>query len=176
MRFVPTPLEGACLIEIEPRTDERGFFARAFDRDELAAHGLDGAVAQCNLSFNARRGTLRGMHYQLEPRSETKIVRCIAGAIFDVIVDLRGGSRTRGKWFGVELSADNRRALYVPKGFAHGYETLSDAAEIYYQVSEFYTPDLERGVRWNDPAFAIAWPIAEPIVSPKDAAYPDWRP
>lgn len=176
MRFVPTPLEGAFVIEIEPRTDDRGFFARVFDRDELAARGLDGGVAQCNLSFNARRGTLRGMHYQLAPRAETKLVRCIAGAIYDVIVDLRPGTKTHARWFGIELSADNRRALYVPKGFAHGYQTLSDAAEIYYQVSEFYSPEHERGVRWNDPAFAIAWPIADPVLSPKDAAFPDYRP
>lgn len=176
MRFVSTPLEGAYLIEIEPRVDERGFFARAFDRDELAAHGLDGAVAQCNLSFNTRRGTLRGMHYQLEPRAETKLVRCIAGAIYDVIVDLRPGSKTHARWFGVELNSEDRRALYVPKGCAHGYQTLSDAAEIYYQVSEPYAPELERGVRWNDPAFGIVWPLADPVVSPKDAALPDYRP
>lgn len=176
MRLVPTPLAGAFVIELEPRGDERGFFARAFDRDVFAAHGLDGAVAQCNVSFNERRGTLRGMHYQVEPHAETKLVRCTAGAIHDVIVDLRDDSPTRAKWFAVELSAADHRALYVPKGFAHGYQTLTDGAEVYYQVSAPYSPEHERGVRWNDPAFAIAWPIAEPIVSAKDAGLPDYRP
>lgn len=175
MRFVSTPLDGAYVIELEPRSDERGFFARAFDREEFRAHGLDPDVVQCNISFNLRRGILRGMHYQLPPKAEAKLVRCVAGAIYDVIVDLRPGSPTHARWFGVELDARDRRALYVPKGFAHGYETLSDEAEVHYQVSEFYTPEQERGVRWNDPAFGIAWPIGEPILSAKDAAYPDYR-
>lgn len=176
MRLVPTPLAGAFVIELEPRADERGFFARAFDRDVFAAHGLDGAVAQCNVSVNERRGTLRGMHYQVEPHAEVKVVRCTAGAVHDVIVDLRADSPTRAKWFAIELSAANHRALYVPKGFAHGYQTLADGAEVFYQVSSAYSPEHERGVRWNDPAFAIAWPIAEPIISAKDASLPDYRP
>jgi len=174
MIFTETPLAGAYVIELEPRDDERGFFARAFCQHEMAAHGLETTVAQANLSFNHRRGTLRGMHYQAAPHSEVKMVRCVNGAIWDAIVDLRPESPTHGQWFGVELSAANRRLFYVPKGFAHGYQSLTDGSEVLYMVTEFYAPGAEQGLRWNDPAFGIAWPIAEPILSPKDAVHPDY--
>jgi dTDP-4-dehydrorhamnose 3,5-epimerase len=175
MRFVSTPIRGAFIVELERREDSRGFFARAFCQREFTEHGLNPEVAQCNISFNERRGTLRGMHYQAKPHEEAKLVRCTRGGIFDVIVDLRTESETRLRWFGVELSAENRRALYVPEGLAHGYQTLQDGSEIFYQVSEEYTPMAERGVRWNDPAFGIRWPIADPILSAKDAAYANYE-
>jgi dTDP-4-dehydrorhamnose 3,5-epimerase len=174
MIFTETPLAGAFVIALEPRDDERGFFARAFCRNELAEHGLDSNVVQANLSYNHRRGTLRGMHMQKPPHGEDKMVRCVAGAIWDAIVDLRPDSPTYLKWFGVELSAANRLMLYVPKGFAHGYQTLTDGSEVLYMVTQFYAPGAERGLRWNDPAFGISWPIADPILSPKDAAAPDF--
>jgi dTDP-4-dehydrorhamnose 3,5-epimerase len=174
MRFVSTPIRGAFIVELEPRDDSRGFFARAFCQREFTEHGLNPEVAQCNISFNERRGTLRGMHYQAKPHEEAKLVRCTRGVIFDVIVDLRTESETRLRWFGVELSAENRRALYVPEGLAHGYQTLEDDSEIFYQVSQEYTPSAERGVRWNDSAFGIRWPIADPILSAKDAAHANY--
>ena len=176
MIFTETPLAGAFVIELEPREDERGFFARAFCKNELAEHGLPNEIVQANLSFNHRRGTLRGMHMQTPPHGEDKMVRCIAGAIWDAIVDLRPGSPTYLKWFGVELSAANRLMLYVPKGFAHGYQSLTDGSEVLYMVTQFYTPGAERGLRWNDPAFGIPWPVGDPILSPKDAAAPDFTP
>jgi dTDP-4-dehydrorhamnose 3,5-epimerase len=172
MRFTPTPLSGACVIDIEPKADERGFFARAFCRAEFLAHGLNPTLDQCSISFNHRRGTLRGMHYQAPPHDEDKLVRCTAGAIYDVIVDIRAGSPTRGKCFGVELSAANRRQLFIPKGFAHGFLTLSDAAEVFYQISVPFQPTGARGIRWNDPAIDIAWPFAPTVISPRDAALP----
>jgi dTDP-4-dehydrorhamnose 3,5-epimerase len=176
MRFTPTPLAGAYLIDIEPRGDERGFFARAFCRNEFAEHGLECQFVQVNNSLSAQRGTLRGMHYQLEPAAEVKVVRCIAGALWDAIIDLRPGSATFGQWFGAELTADNRRMMYAPRGFAHGFITLSDNAEVFYLVSEFYAPEHERGIRWNDPRFGIAWPIAPAVLSDKDRDRADFDP
>ena len=174
MIFTETPLAGAFVIALEPRDDDRGFFARAFCRNELAEHGLDSNVVQANLSYNHKRGTLRGMHMQKPPHGEDKMVRCVAGAIWDAIVDLRPDSPTFLQWFGVELSAANRLMLYVPKGFAHGYQTLTDGSEVLYMVTQFYAPGAERGLRWNDPAFGIPWPIEDPILSPKDADAPDF--
>ena len=176
MRFTPLPLAGAWLIGLEPRADDRGFFARTWCREEFAAHGLDADLAQCNLSWNARRGTLRGLHWQAEPHAETKLVRCIAGAVHDVIVDLRPGSPTYRRWQAVELSAANRTALHIPAGFAHGFQTLTDGSELFYQMSVPYHPAATRGARWDDPAFAIAWPLDNPIVSPRDAALPAFAP
>jgi dTDP-4-dehydrorhamnose 3,5-epimerase len=172
MKFVATPLAGAFVIELEELGDERGFFARSFCGREFRAHGLDAAVAQCNVSFNRKRGTLRGLHYQAEPHAEAKLVRCTRGAIWDVIVDLRPGSATVRRWFAAELSAENRRALYAPAGFAHGFQTLADDSEVLYQMSESYHAELARGVRWNDPGLAVPWPIAQPIVSERDRALP----
>jgi dTDP-4-dehydrorhamnose 3,5-epimerase len=175
MRFVETPLAGARVIEIEPHADARGFFARTFCRDTLLAAGLPGEFVQASVSHNIRRGTLRGMHFQAAPHEEPKLVRCTRGAIFDVIVDLRPASTTHRRWFGIELSAENHRTLYVPPGFAHGFQTLVDDTEILYQMAEPYVAAAARGVRWNDPAFGIAWPIAEPFMSERDASYPDYR-
>jgi dTDP-4-dehydrorhamnose 3,5-epimerase len=175
MIFVETKLPGAFVVELDPRVDDRGFFARAWCSREFEDHGLSSQLAQCNLSFNQRSGTLRGMHYQAAPKEEAKLVRCTRGAVYDVIVDLRPRSATFKKWTAVELTAENRRALYVPKGFAHGYQTLTDRTETLYQVSEFYAPEAERGVRWNDPAFEIEWPDAETrILSEKDRSWPDF--
>jgi dTDP-4-dehydrorhamnose 3,5-epimerase len=165
----------AYLINLEPVEDARGFFARAFCRREFEEHRLNPAIAQCNMSFNQACGTLRGMHYQVEPAREVKIIRCIAGKIFDAIIDLRPESSSYCRWFGVELSARNRRALYVPEGLAHGYLTLSDDSEIHYMVSEFYSPGLERGIRWDDPAFGIEWPMSPRVISEKDASHPDFK-
>ncbi len=172
MKFVPTPLTGAFVVELEPIEDERGFFARSFCQNEFRARGLDPVVAQCNVSLNRNRGTLRGLHYQAPPHEEAKLVRCIRGAIWDVIVDLREGLPTRWKSFSTELTADNRRALYVPRGFAHGFQTLADDSEVLYQISEFYHPESSRGLRWDDPALGIRWPLPEPVVSARDRAYP----
>jgi len=172
LKFLPTPLEGAFIVEPELLEDERGSFARSFCQEEFRAHGLDPVVVQCNVSFNKRRGVLRGLHYQVKPHEEAKLVRCTRGAIWDVIVDLREGAATRYRWFATELTADNRRALYIPKGFAHGFQTLADDSEVFYQMSEFYHPESARGIRWNDPAIGIAWPLADPLVSLRDQSYP----
>lgn len=172
MIFRETPLQGAYLIEPELLRDERGFFARTFCRDEFAKHGLNPDLVQCSISYNARKGTLRGMHYQASPHEETKIVRCTAGAIFDVIVDLRPHSSTLRQWFGVELTGGNRRMLYVPHGFAHGFQALVDDSEVFYQMSETFHPECARGFRWNDPAISIAWPLREAIVSQSDRSSP----
>lgn len=172
MRFRPLSLAGAYLVEVERREDPRGFFARTFCQDEFAAHGLPTSFVQCNVSWNASRGTLRGLHFQKAPSREGKLVRCTAGAIWDVLVDLRPDSATRFRWEGVELSARNHSSLYIPPGFAHGFQTLTDGAEVFYQMTDMYAPGLADGVRWNDPAFAIAWPIPEPILSERDASYP----
>jgi dTDP-4-dehydrorhamnose 3,5-epimerase len=176
MIFVETPLPGAYVIEIEKHEDERGFFARSWCAQECSTLGLDSRLVQCNISFNKRKGTLRGLHYQLPPHAEAKLVRCTRGAIYDVIVDLRMDSPTFLKWFGVELTAMNYRMLYIPKRFAHGFQTLDDATEIVYQMSEFYAPDAAQGVRWNDPRVGIAWPEAERIMSIKDREYADLDP
>jgi dTDP-4-dehydrorhamnose 3,5-epimerase len=176
VRFTETPLSGAFVIELDLLTDERGHFARTFDAAEFADHGLDPAVVQCNTSFNTRRGTLRGMHYQADPDGEAKLVRCTRGSIYDVAVDLRPDSGTRGQWFGVELSASNGRMLYIPTGMAHGFQTLEDGAEVSYQMSHHYVPEQARGVRFDDPAFGIEWPLPNPIVSERDRQYGDFRP
>lgn len=176
MIFNPTPIDGAYVIELEPFADDRGFFARSFCAREFAERGLEPAVAQCNVSFNHRAGTLRGLHYQLPPAAETKLVRCTSGAIHDVIVDLRPESKSYLQHYGVELSASNRRALYVPGRVAHGYQTLVDATEVSYQVGEFYTPGAERGLRHDDPAFAIAWPLTVTLMSEKDRGWPRFDP
>jgi dTDP-4-dehydrorhamnose 3,5-epimerase len=175
--FTETELAGAWVVAPEPLSDVRGFFARTFDADEFARRGLRSVFPQCSVSYNARAGTLRGMHFQAPPHEEAKLVRCTAGAIFDVILDLRPGSATRGRWVGVELSAENRRALYVPEGFAHGFQTLADATEVFYQISADFAPAAARGVRWDDPAFGIEWPAADVrIISDRDRAYPDFAP
>jgi dTDP-4-dehydrorhamnose 3,5-epimerase len=158
MHFVSLPLVGACVIELEPMPDERGFFARAFSADEFARQGLVSRFVQSGIAFNPRRGTLRGMHFQAPPHGEVKLIRCTAGAVHDVIVDLRADSPTFRQWASIELSGENRRTLYVPEGFAHGYVTLTDDAEMLYQMSVPHHAPAARGVRWNDPAFAIAWP------------------
>src|SRR5690606_2515785 len=172
MIFTETKLAGASILDLEPREDPRGFFARTFCRAEFEAHGLKPDVAQCNLSWNHRAGTMRGMHYQLPPAAETKLVRCTRGAVYDVIVDLRPGSPTYLQHVGVELTEGNRRQLYVPELFAHGYLTLSPTAEVAYQVGEFYTPGSERGIRWDDPALGISWPAPVEVISEKDAGWP----
>jgi dTDP-4-dehydrorhamnose 3,5-epimerase len=172
MIFTETPLAGAFVLDVEPRVDERGFFARTFCRREFETRGLDPAVAQCNVAYNRRRGTLRGLHYQAPPVSESKLVRCTRGAIHDVIVDLRPDSPTRLRHFAVELTAENRRSLYVPDRFAHGYVTLTDDTEVTYQMGEFYTPGSERGVRFDDPALGIEWPVPVVLISDKDRAWP----
>jgi dTDP-4-dehydrorhamnose 3,5-epimerase len=176
MKFVETPLAGAFVIDPEPRVDDRGFFARVFCRDEFQAQGLELSVAQSNVSFNEHRATLRGLHYQIGPHREAKLVRCTTGAIFDAIVDVRPDSSTLRHWYGVELNANNHRMLYVPVGFAHGYLTLTDRTEVFYQVSEFYNAEFERGVRWDDPAFGIRWPFRPELISDKDRAHPLFEP
>ena len=175
MIFTETPLQGAFVIEPEPLEDARGHFARTWCRREFEARGLETRIAQCSTSFNKRKGTLRGMHYQAPPFAETKVVRCTRGALHDVIIDLRPGSPTFTRYFPVVLSADNRKMLYVPPGFAHGFQTLEDATEVLYQISEFYSPQHARGVRWDDPAFHIAWPEDERTIVDRDRSYPDFR-
>jgi dTDP-4-dehydrorhamnose 3,5-epimerase len=175
MRFIESSLKGVFLIEIERIEDERGFFARSYCQREFTAHGIDLSLVQCNLSFNSRKHTLRGLHYQATPFSEDKLIRCTMGAIYDVIVDVRHDSATFRQWVAVELTAENRRMLFVPKGFAHGFKTLSENSEVFYQMSEFYMQEAARGIRWNDPALAIVWPPGEPILSERDLSYPDFR-
>jgi dTDP-4-dehydrorhamnose 3,5-epimerase len=172
--FRETTLAGAFVIEPERREDERGFFARTFCREEFSAHGLNPEIAQCNVSFNKRKGTLRGMHYQAPPFAEAKLVRCTAGAIFDVIIDLRKSSGTFRQHFAVELCASNGNMLYIPEGFAHGFQTLLDNTEVFYQMSQPYAPQCARGVRWNDPIFGIEWPPAERTIVERDRNYPDF--
>lgn len=176
MLFRETALTGAYLIELDKHEDERGFFARSWCQREFLAHGLNPRLVQCNISFNRRRGTLRGMHYQVAPHEEAKLVRCTRGAIYDVIIDLRPASPTYMQWIAVELTADNYRMLYIPERFAHGFQTLEDNTEVFYQMSEFYAPECARGIRWNDPTFAISWPTAERIISQRDQQYPDFVP
>ncbi len=176
MIFHETPLPGAFLIDLEKRGDDRGFFARVFCEKEFGEHGLSTHFVQVNNSSSAEKGTLRGMHYQLAPKAETKIVRCIKGSLYDVILDLRRDSPTFGQSFGAELSADNRRMMVVPKGFAHGFITLSDDTEAFYFVDEFYAPETERGVRWDDPKFSIQWPATPTVLSDKDRNWRDFDP
>ena len=170
MRFEPTDIPGCVVVRPERQEDERGHFARTWDREAFAAHGLAAAVAQCSTSFNARRGTLRGMHWQAAPHAEAKLVRCTRGSVYDVCLDLR--PETWGRWHGAVLSAENGAALYVPEGCAHGFLTLEDASEVFYTISAPYAPEAGRGVRYDDPAFGIAWPEPVRVIHPRDAAYP----
>jgi dTDP-4-dehydrorhamnose 3,5-epimerase len=174
MTFEETRIGGVWIVRPDRLEDDRGFFARTWDDNEFAARGLSANVVQCSISFNRSRGTLRGLHYQAAPHEESKLVRCTMGAIFDVAVDLRPGSPTFTDWVGVDLSADNRLALYVPEGCAHGFLTLTDDAEIYYQMNVAYVPDAGRGVRWDDPAFGIAWPGEVSVITERDRTYPDF--
>ena len=174
MKFVDTPVPGAYVVELEPISDERGFFARTWCADEFRRKGLNPATAQCSVSFNVSRGTVRGMHYQAKPHAEAKIVRCTMGKLYDVIADIRPESPAFRQWFGVELSAENRRMIYIPEGVAHGFQTLEDATEVFYQIAEFFHPDLGRGIRWDDPAFQIHWPLEVRIISERDRNYPDF--
>jgi dTDP-4-dehydrorhamnose 3,5-epimerase len=173
VKFIEPPLPGAWVIEPQEIEDERGWFARTFDADEFRSRGLNPKVVQCNASFNLRAGTLRGMHYQAAPHGESKLVRCGRGAIFDVAVDLRPDSSTYRHWHGVQLSAENRLAFYIPAGLAHGFQTLEDNSEVLYQMGNPYVPEAARGVRWDDPAFAIEWPVVqgERTISEKDSSY-----
>jgi dTDP-4-dehydrorhamnose 3,5-epimerase len=174
--FRETKLEGAFIIEPERHEDERGFFARIWCQREFEARGLCSRFVQCNVSFNKKAGTLRGMHFQTPPHAEIKLVRCTSGAIYDVIIDLRGSSPTLKQWLAVELTAENRKMLYIPEGFAHGFQTLAVDAEVLYQMSEFYQAEAARGIRWDDPTFRIVWPeSAKRIISQKDLSYPDYR-
>ena len=175
MIFTETKLKGAYLVEIEKLHDSRGFFALSWSADEFARRGLDSELAESNISLNNRKGTLRGMHYQAHPHGQTKLVRCTMGAIYDVVIDLRPSSPTFKQWVGVELSAKNHLMLYVPKGFAHGFQTLEDDSEVLYQMSYPYVADSGRGVRWNDPAFGIHWPDADRIIIKRDREYPDFN-
>jgi dTDP-4-dehydrorhamnose 3,5-epimerase len=167
-------LKGAYVIEPVRSVDDRGYFARTWCQREFADHGLNERLAQCSLSFNQKKGTLRGMHYQEPPFAEAKLVRCPRGAIYDVIVDIRPSSPTFMKWAATELNSENHLMLYVPEGFAHGFQTLTDETEVYYQISEFYVPESARGFRWNDPAFGIRWPSADRTISSRDNSYPDF--
>jgi dTDP-4-dehydrorhamnose 3,5-epimerase len=174
MRFTAAALPGLIIVDLSVMSDDRGYFARTFCAEEFAAAGLPTVFPQCNTSFNLARGTLRGLHWQANPYPEGKLVRCTRGMILDVTVDLRPESPTCRRWFGIELSAEDGRALYIPPGFAHGFQTLADETEVFYQMSESYRRDLSRGGRWDDPAFGIDWPIRNPILSPRDAAYPNY--
>ena len=174
MFFEQTPVEGAYLIELDRKGDDRGFFARVFCRNEFADQGLVSEFVQVNNSLSAIRGTLRGMHYQLQPHAETKLVRCVRGGLWDCVLDLREDSPSFGKWFGAELTAENRRMMYVPKGCAHGFITTTEDSEAMYFVDAFYAPEHERGVRWNDPEFGIEWPIEPVVLSDKDQGHPDF--
>lgn len=176
MKFQETHLKGSYVIELEKRGDERGFFARFFCKDEFAKNDINNGILQINNSFSRDKGTLRGMHYQLAPNSEDKIVRCIKGSLYDAIIDIREGSKTFGQWFGAELSAENRKTLFVPKGFAHGFITLEDNTEAFYLVTAKYSFERERGIRYNDPRFNIEWPIEPLIISDKDKKHPDFNP
>jgi dTDP-4-dehydrorhamnose 3,5-epimerase len=175
MIFKDLALEGAYLIQPEPKEDARGLFARTFCVEEFAAYGLQTQFSQCSTSYNRRKSTLRGMHYQADPKPETKIVRCTRGRIVDVILDLRPTSKTYCQWTSVELTADNRCALYIPPGVAHGFQTLEDDSEVFYHIDEVFVSDLARGVRWNDPVFGIRWPLENPILSDRDRDYPDFQ-
>ena len=172
MRFTPLAVAGAFAVELERREDSRGFFARSFCEKEFREHGLDPNITQCNVSWNRLRGTLRGLHFQLDPHPEAKLVRCTRGAAFDVVVDLRKDSPTYRKWSSLEITAENRMAMYAPAGCGHGFQTLADDTEIFYQMSESYYGELTAGIHWNDPSIGVVWPILPPIVSERDDAYP----
>jgi dTDP-4-dehydrorhamnose 3,5-epimerase len=176
MIFRETALEGVWIIDVERFEDDRGFFARTWAPDEFERRGLDSTLAQCNLAWNHKKGTLRGMHFQRAPFEEVKIVRCTRGAIFDVVVDLRPGSPTFGRWISAELSEETRRMLYIPRGMAHGYQTLTDGVEAYYHVSAPYSPEHAAGVRWDDPRFGIIWPMPPTVMSTRDKTWPDFVP
>jgi len=175
MNFIETPLKGAFVVESVRHEDERGFFARSWCKNEFKSFGLNVDLLQCSISFNKKKNTLRGMHYQIKPYEETKLVRCTMGAIYDVIIDLRLTSSTFKKWHAVELSAINHKMLYIPVGFAHGYLTLKDNSEVFYQISEFYHPECSNGLRWNDPVFGIKWPKSKKVISVRDSEYPDFK-
>ena len=175
MKFRTTKLPGVIEIELELKSDERGFFARSWCQKEFEDHGLNAKLAQCSVSFNQRKGTLRGLHYQDAPHGEAKLVRCTRGSVYDVVVDLRPQSPLFKNWVAVVLTAERRNLLYVPEGCAHGFLTLEDATEVFYQISEFYHPELSRGVRWNDPAFQIVWPEPMQVISERDRTYPDFE-
>jgi dTDP-4-dehydrorhamnose 3,5-epimerase len=174
MKFTETKLKGAFVVEIEKLSDDRGFFARSWCQKEFEAHGLSSEVVQANVSYNRKKGTIRGMHYQIAPYQECKLVRCTRGAIYDVIIDLRLNSPTYRQWTGVELTADNYTMFFVPEDFAHGFQTLTDETEITYQVSQFYTPGSEKGIRFDDPTFDILWPLEVTVISDKDRTWPDF--
>ncbi|MCJ8166726.1 dTDP-4-dehydrorhamnose 3,5-epimerase [Pontibacter sp. E15-1] len=175
MIFTETKLKGAFIIDVKRLEDERGFFGRSYCKREMDEHGLNTNMVQANVSYNKKKGTLRGMHMQVSPYEETKLVRCTRGAIYDVIIDMREDSETYKQWIGVELTADKYRMLFVPEGFAHGFITLEDNSDVTYNVTQFYTPGSERGIRWNDPAFNIEWPIAPQVISEKDQEHPDFE-
>jgi dTDP-4-dehydrorhamnose 3,5-epimerase len=172
MRFTETRLKGVFIIESERLEDERGFFARTFCQKEFEVHGLNSKIVQCNISYNKHKGTLRGMHYQAAPMAEAKLVSCTRGAIYDVIIDLRPESPTYCQWLAEELNAENSKMVYIPEGFAHGFQSLEDDTEVFYQMSVFYSPEHTRGVRWDDPVFGIEWPLNSKIISEKDMNYP----
>ncbi len=172
MKLTELKFKGLFFVEMTRHHDDRGFFARSWCAREFQEAGLDANLSQCNVSFNQQRGILRGMHFQKSPHEESKLVRCTRGRIFDVAVDIRKDSLTFGQWFGVELSADNHFALYIPKGFAHGFQTLEENSEVFYQMGEFYHADLQSGLLWNDPIVDIKWPIAQPLLSPRDQSLP----
>ena len=171
MIFSETKLQGVFVIQLEKIIDERGFFARSWDKGIFEKNECNSKLVQCNISFNKKKGTIRGMHYQDKPHQETKLVRCTKGSIFDVIVDLRETSKTKNQWFGIELTENNGKMLYVPEGFAHGFQTLEDDSEVFYQMSEFYFPELAKGKKWDNPIFNISWPINDPIISEKDSKW-----
>ena len=175
MKFTQTKIEGVYIVEIEPKEDERGFFARTWCIDAFKEHNIDHELSQCSVSSNKKKGTLRGMHYQAEPHAESKLVRATKGSVYDVALDLRPSSKTFKQWISVELSAKNHKALFIPKGCAHGFQSLTDETEVLYMISNPYVPGFGRGVRWNDPAFGIRWPIAEPILADRDRDFPDFE-
>ncbi|WP_152397005.1 dTDP-4-dehydrorhamnose 3,5-epimerase [Paenibacillus guangzhouensis] len=174
MIFRETPFIGLYLIELEHIEDERGYFARTFCSEEFSMRGLNPDIIQCNLSYNRKRGTIRGMHYQLSPHEEAKLVRCIRGAVYDVVIDLRPASATYGEWYAIELNEQNRKMLYIPEGFAHGFQSLQDDTEVFYQMSRSYAAEAASGIRWNDPSFQITWPLPCTVISIKDQNYSDY--
>jgi len=174
MIFSNTSLKDAVILEIEKLQDDRGFFGRTWDEEIFKNKGMNTQIAQCSLSFNLKKGTLRGMHFQEKPFQEVKIVSCTKGCIFDVIIDLRPNSKTYKQWYGIELKSDEHKSIYIPKGFAHGFQTLEDNTEVFYQISEFYNPSHSTGIRWNDPLFGIKWPLNNPIISEKDLGWSDF--